>query len=272
MKKLLILATLITSLTFSSAHGEDVSLMQDARNPLADMIALPIQTELYLGVGPDDEKVSVTTFQPVYPINLGEDWNIITRTLVPLIYVPESEEGLNVLPQGVGGDTEFGVGDINFSGFISPSNTGKYIWGVGGSISVPSATDELLGSEKWSAGPSAVVLTQEGSWNKGLLVRQLNSFAGEDDRADVNQTLIQPWLYYSLNEEWYVFTEPVITADWEQDEDQRWVLPVGGGFGRAFYMGEQAVDVALSYYHHADKPDNGPEDVVRFSVQFLWPK
>jgi hypothetical protein len=265
--------SLLATAAFPAHAQEDDNLMEEARNPLADMISLPIQNEIYFGVGPDDESVNVTTFQPVYPINLNNGWNITTRTLVPLLYIPESVEGLNILPQGIGGDTEFGLGDINFSAFFSPAKPKGLIWGLGPSINFPTATDELLGSEKWSAGPSAVVLKQTEKWNFGVLYRHLWSFAGEDDRADVNQSLLQPWVVYSLNEEWYVLSESVITANWEEDDsDQRFVVPIGGGIGRVFYIGKQAVDVSLSYYHNIEKPDAGAEDVIRFSVNFLWPK
>jgi hypothetical protein len=113
---------------------------------------------------------------------------------------------------------------------------------------------------------------QSDRWNNGVLIRHLSSFAGDDDRARVNQTLLQPWIAYLLNEEWYVFTEPVITANWEADSDNRWTVPIGGGIGRTFYIGEQAVDIAISYYHNIERPTAGAEDVVRFSFQFLWPK
>jgi hypothetical protein len=252
---------------------KDDSLMEEARNPLADMISLPFQYETYFGIGPDDETAHVMTIQPVYPVNLNDDWNLITRTLLPLLYVPESVAGLNILPQGVGSDTEFGLGDINFTGFFSPARPKGLIWGFGPSINFPTATDELLGSEKWSAGPSAVIIKQTGKWNFGVLYRHLWSFAGEDERADVNQSLLQPWVAYSLNEEWYVLSELVITANWEEDDsDERFVVPVGGGIGRLFHIGKQPVDVSLSYYHNIERPDAGAEDVIRFSVNFLWPK
>jgi len=273
MKLICICLIAVMLVAFPVHAQEDDSLMQEARNPLADMISLPIQYETYFGIGPDDEEAHVMTIQPVYPINLNDDWNITTRTLVPLLYVPESVEGLNVLPQGIGGDTEFGLGDINFTAFFSAAKPKGLIWGVGPSVNFPTATDKLLGSEKWSVGPSLVVLKQTGKWNFGVLYRHLWSFAGEDDRADVNQSLLQPWVVYSLNEEWYVLTESVITANWEEDDsDQRFVVPVGGGIGRVFYIGEQAVDVSLSYYHNMERPDAGAEDVIRFSANFLWPK
>ena len=262
----------IILMVFPAYAQEDDNLRQEARNPLADMVALPIQYETYLGIGPDDEAAHIMTVQPVYPIKLNEDWNFVTRTLVPLVYIPESVAGLNILPQGLGGDTKFGLGDINFSAYLSPSEVKGLIWGVGPSINIPTATDELLGSKKWSAGPTAVVLKQTERWNLGLLYRHLWSFAGEKDRADVNQSLLQPWVSYNLNEEWYVISESIITANWEQDDNsQRFVVPVGGGIGRFFYMGKQAVDISLSYYHNIEKPDAGPEDIIRFSINFIWP-
>ena len=128
----------------------------------------------------------------------------------------------------------------------------------------------MFGSEKWSAGPTAVVLKQTEKWNFGLLFRHLWSFAGESDRADVNQSLLQPWVAYNLSEEWYLISESIITANWEEEDDQRFVVPIGGGIGRFFYIGKQAVDISISYYHNIVKPDAGSEDVIRFSMNFIW--
>ena len=253
------------------AHASDDELRKAAQNPVANVISLPFQHNTYHGIGPDDEVVNVLNIQPVYPLKLNDDWNVITRTILPVIHVPESVEGLDILPQGVGNDTEFGLGDINFSAYFSPAKPKGFIWGVGPSINLPTATDDLLGSEKWSAGPAGVILKQSGKWTYGSLVRQLWSFAGDDDRADVNQTLVQPFVNYNLDDGWYLVSAPVITANWEKDDDQ-WVVPVGGGVGKLFRVGKQPINAQLSYYHNVETPNQGADVSIRLQVQFLFPK
>ena len=128
-------------------------LAKAAQNPVADMISLPLQNNTNFGVGPGDDVQNVLNIQPVIPLKLNGSWNLITRTIAPLIYQPETVPGYG---------SEFGLGDINMSLFLSPAKPGKIIWGVGPVFSFPTATDAVLGSEKWSAGPTAVALKIQG--------------------------------------------------------------------------------------------------------------
>ena len=144
--------------------------------------------------GPNDDTVNVLNIQPVIPVMVSEAWNLITRTIVPLMYVPDLVSGLPELPAGITGGDTFGLGDINTTLIFSPAKPGFAIWGLGPSITIPTATDELLGTRKWSAGPSASVLFMPKPWVFGALVRQLVSFAGNSDRKDVSQLLIEPFL------------------------------------------------------------------------------
>ena len=144
------------------------------------------------------------------PVTLG-DWNLVNRALIPLANVDGAIEGPNNPSPGPGGDAS-GLGDINYSVYLSPAEPGRWIWGVGPSLMLNTATDQQLGSGKWSAGPTAVVLTQPKPWSLGVLLRQLWSFAGDDDRADINQFLLQPFVNYNLEEGWYLSTAPTISA------------------------------------------------------------
>ncbi len=274
MKKLIVgIAGVLAACTAGSTFASDEELRKAAQNPVANVISLPFQHNIYHGVGPDDETVHLLNIQPVYPLKIHEDWNLVTRTIIPIIHVPGSVEGLGVLPQGIGSDTETGLGDINFSAYFSPSKPKGFIWGAGPSLTIPTATDELLGSEKWSAGPAAVILKQSGKWTLGALARQLWSFAGKSNRNDVSQMLIQPFVNYNLADGWYLVSAPVITANWEQnDNDNRWVLPVGGGIGKLFSFGKQPINAQVSYYHNLETPELGAEGSVRIQVQFLFPQ
>jgi hypothetical protein len=207
----------------------------------------------------------------VIPFTVG-DWNIISRTIAPLIYLPDLTSGLPELPEGVNGGSTFRLGDINQSFYLSPAQPGPIIWGIGPSLTLPTATDENIGSEKWSAGPAAVVLAQPGPWVVGSLVRQLWSFAGDSDRQDVSQLLFQPFVNYNLADGWYLVSAPIITANWEADSDNRWTVPVGGGFGKIFKIGDQPINAQLSGFRNVEHPQYGPEWIMRFQLQLLFPK
>jgi hypothetical protein len=242
-----------------------------AQNPVANMISLPFQNNTLFGMGPDNDTANVLNIQPVIPVNFG-DWNLINRTIAPLIYLPDIAQGTESLAGGDSGSGTFGLGDINHSVYVSPARPGKVIWGIGPSITVPTATDRDLGTGKWSAGPAAVALTTPNPWVIGVLARQLWSFAGDGDRKDVSQLLVQPFINYNLANGWYLVSAPIITANWEADSDNRWLVPLGGGAGKLFKVGKQPINTNLQGYYNVERPSFGPDWSLRFQVQFLFPK
>ncbi len=173
-----------------------------AQNPIASMSSLPFQNNTYFGAGPNHDKTAnVLNIQPVLPFSAGE-WNIISRTIMPLIYVPSVTTGFGAASlgedttaasKGPGGIPEtFGLGDINQTFYFSPAAPSAFIWGVGPSVNLPTATSSVIGSGKLSVGPAAVGLVTPKPWVIGLLARQLFSIAGPNGRTDVNQTLLRP--------------------------------------------------------------------------------
>ena len=243
-------------------------LAKAAQNPVADMISLPFQYNLYFGVGQSNDVAGVLNIQPVIPVNVGSV-NIINRIILPVIHVPNSVFGLpGELSEGSG--NEVGMGDINYTAFFSPAKPGKVIWGIGPSINLPTATSDELGSGKLSLGISAVVLTMQDQWVYGVLVRNLWSVGGDSDRRDVNQFLMQPFVSYNLPDGWYITSSPVITANWNADDV--WTVPIGGGFGRTFRIGKQPVNMSFQAFYHVIRPDNAPDWSLRFQVQLLFPK
>lgn len=272
--KLSALAVLISALMLpagGNAQSSDADLAKAAQNPVAAMISLPFQNNVLFGVGPDDDTANVLNIQPVIPFRIG-NWNVINRTIAPMIYLPDVTEGLPELPRGVNDGSTFGLGDINTSFYFSPAEPGPVIWGVGPSLTLPTATDSHIGSEKWSAGPAAVVLAQPGPWVVGGLVRQLWSLAGDSDRNNVSQLLIQPFVNYNFRDGWYAVSAPVITANWEADSDDRWTVPVGGGFGRIFRIGGQAINAQVQSFYNVESPQFGPDWSIRLQLQFLFPR
>jgi hypothetical protein len=201
----------------------------------------------------------------VIPIKLTEEWNLITRTILPIINQPSPAPGVS---------SNFGLGDLNPTFFLSPGKPGALIWGVGPTVTLPTATDTALGSGKWSMGPAAVVLTMQGPWVLGALVNQQWSVAGDSDRRSVSQLLIQPFVNYNLPDGWYLTSSPIITANWMADSGNQWTVPLGGGFGKLWRVGKVGlpVNTQLSAYYNLEKPQGAADWSLRFQVQVLLPK
>jgi len=247
-------------------------LAKAAQNPVANMISVPLQSNFNFYdihthlAGQDYDRHTMgylLNVQPVIPFKLSEDWNLITRTIIPIINQPELVPGMG---------SHGGLGDIQFTPFLSPAKPGKVIWGVGPVLQFPTATDQWLGSGKWNAGPSGLVLTMQGPWVMGVLAQNVWSYAGDSDRNYVNQMLINPFVNYNLPGGWYLTMSPNITADWHADSEERWTVPIGGGVGRLFRVGKQPVNIQLAGYYNVVHPTLGPEWTVRLQIQFLFPK
>lgn len=258
-----VLLGLVSVLPVLGWAQDDADLAKKTQNPVADLISVPFQNNVNFGVGPQDDVQYILNVQPVIPFRLTEDWNLISRTIVPLIYQPELAPGV--------GDV-FGLGDIQQSLFLSPAKPGKLIWGVGPILQFPTATDDALGQGKWGAGPTAVALTVHGPWALGALVNNVWSFAGDSDRRDVNQMLIQPFVNYNLPDAWYVVSAPIITADWEASSDDRWTVPIGAGVGKIVRIGQLPVNAQVGGYYNVVRPDNGAEWQLRIQIQLLFPR
>lgn len=179
----------------TSMAAED--LAKKTQNPVADLISLPFQNNFTFPTGPGDDVLWVLNVQPVIPVKLTKEWNLITRTVVPIIHQPG-------LTQGASSDN--GLGDVQFTSFLSPSDSGDFTWGAGPVFRFPTATKDTLGSEKWSAGPSFVGLTNSGPWVVGGLVQNIWSYTGSSSRDRVNQLLVQPFVNYNLADGWYLTT------------------------------------------------------------------
>jgi hypothetical protein len=262
-----------TAATAQEQSQED--LAKQAQNPIANLISLPLQNNTNFGIGPDEDEVqNVLNIQPVYPFSLGDKWNVITRTIAPIIWQPD------FYTKGEGRVT--GLGDITFTAFLSPKDSGKLTWGVGPILLFPTATDgplggtseyggESLGSDKWGAGASFVGLMMPGQWVLGSLISNVWSFAGSGDQ-DINLFTWQYFINYNLPKGWYLTSAPIITANWEADSDNTWTVPFGGGVGKLFKIGKLPVNSQLSAYYNVEKPEFGPDWQLRFQVQFLFPK
>jgi hypothetical protein len=240
--------------------GESEDLARAAQNPIASLISLPFQNNTNFDVGPQEKTQNIMNIQPVWPFDLNDDWNLITRTIIPVISQPAFTPDQ---------DREFGLGDTVFTAFFSPKDSGEWIWGVGPALLLPTSTDDRLGAGEWGAGPSAVVLTIRGPWVVGSLFSNVWSFTGDEQ---VNLFTWQYFVNYNLDDGWYLTSAPVITADWEADSDDTWTVPFGGGVGKIFKIGNQPLNAQASAYYNVEKPEFGPQWQLRLQLQFLFPK
>lgn len=251
----------------ASSRADD--LRSAVQNPISSLISLPFKFTFDFDATNGD--AAILNINPVVPVTVG-GWNLVNRALIPLADVDGAISGLPGNPSPVPGDGASGLGDINYSLYFSPVETGSVIWGAGPSLTMPTAADDQLGAGKWSAGLSAVALAQPKWGSMGLLARQLWSFAGDDDRRDVSQLLLEPFLNYNLDSGWFLLSDIVATANWEADSGNRWTVPLGGGFGRVFKVGKQPVNSRVEAYYNVERPDGAPKWNFQFTWQFLFPK
>lgn len=272
-------SALIVLLLAPVGHAEeDTELAKQSQNPVASIISIPFENNLYFDVGPSEEMANVLSIKPVVPIALTDKINLINRFIVPLIYLEGQDSisasnpegglgGENIFP---GTDDEFGLGNITYQTFFSPAEPGPVIWGIGTALILPTNSDSNFGGDTWSAGPTALLLSMNGPWVVGFLGQHVWSFAEHGSEPSVNSTLLQPILNYNIGKGWYLTSVPVITANWENDDE--WTVPLGGGLGRLMRIGKIPVDFKVAAYYNVEKPRYGPEWDLQFTVKILLPK
>lgn len=252
-------STLFLALSLSAA-AQDADLAQKLANPVADLISVPVQSNYDFGIGPGDGTKWTTNIQPVIPFGINDDWNVISRTILPVV----DQEGIAL----GGANDAFGLGDTVQSFFFAPK-TSDPIWGIGPVFLIPTATDSLLGSEKWGAGPTAVVLKQDGPWTYGALANHLWSFAGDDSRDDVNATFFQPFVSYITPTKTTFTLNSETTYDWTNEQ---WNVPVNFIVSQLLKLGDQPVQLFAGARYYLETPDGGPEWGLRSGITFLFPK
>ena len=240
--------------------GQD-DLANKIQNPVASLVSIPFQNNMDFGIGAFDGTRNTLNIQPVVPFSLSENTNLITRTIIPIISQPIGPD-----------NNEFGLGDVNLSLFLTPAKPGKVIYGGGIALGIPTASNSFLGTEKWTAGPSVVFLTQPQGWTIGTILQNTWSYAGVDDRGDVNFFYSQVFITKNLEKGWYINTAPIITANWEAPSGNQWTVPLGAGFGKLFRWGKLPINAQAGYYFNVAKPEGGADSQLRFQFTLLFPK
>jgi len=248
---------------FAEMSAEELAKL--AQNPVGNLISVPFQNNTNLNFGPEKGTQNVLNIQPVIPIEVNKDWNVITRTILPVISMP-----------ALGPDTDStnGIGDMVFTAFLSPANPGHWIWGVGPVFQLPTNSTAELGNKNWGMGASFVVLHLDHGdpWVYGALVNSIWSLTSDKQGGSYSTGLIQPFINYNFSAGFYLTSSPILTVDWKADSGQQWTVPLGGGVGKIFHLGKLPVNTQISAYYNVVKPDFGPNWQIRAQVQPMFPK
>ena len=257
--------TLWAAVTPAWAEMSAEELAKLAQNPVGNLISLPFQNNTNLNYGPEQGTQNILNIQPVIPISVNSDWNIITRTIVPVIWMPSLGPDI---------DATNGIGDTVFTAFLSPAKPGAFIWGAGPVVQLPTNTKAELGNGNWGLGPSVVVLHLDHGdpWVYGALINNIWSLTTDKRGGYYNNGLIQPFVNYNFPGGFYLTSAPILTVDWTADSDNRWTIPVGGGVGKIFHLGKLPVNTQLSAYYNVVTPDDGADWQIRAQVQLMFPK
>lgn len=257
------LSALSTPLAYAEMSAEELAKL--AQNPVGNLISLPFQNNTNLNFGPEKGTQNNLNVEPVIPIEVNEDWNIITRTILPAIWNPSL---------GAGDPATSGIGDITLTAFLSPANPGKWIWGAGPVVQIPSNTNAELGNKNWGLGPSAVVVHMEKGdpWVYGALANNIWSLSSNQRGGSYNHGLIQPFVNYNFKDGLYLVSAPILTVDWDAASGQQWTVPLGGGIGKIFHLGKLPVNTQLTAYYNVERPDYAANWQIRFQVSLLFPK
>jgi opacity protein-like surface antigen len=246
----------------SAKPAGDEDLAKKSQNPIADLVSVPFQSNTNFHTGPFDRTQEVLNIQPVVPLHINAEWNLISRTIVPLISQPSPLFNSNTN----------GIGDITEELFFSPVHSGPLIWGAGPVFTIPSATDPILGQGKALLGPTVVLLTTPGHWVIGVLANNQWSVGGNPLLPRVNEFLVQPFINYNMEHGWYLTSAPEVTANWLAAPGQQWTVPLGGGIGRIFKLGDQPVSASIAGYYNVERPTGASTWQLRAFLSLLFPE
>jgi hypothetical protein len=268
---LTIMLVLTGCLTFSSVlfaqekqKSPELLMMELAKasqNPVADMNTIPVQFNWFTGGGLGDQTMSQTLIQPVLPLALSKNWNVVSRTIVPVISAP--------MPDGGRAN---GMGDIQEQIFFSSTKKHKVITGFGPVFSFPTSTNEAWATGQFAVGPAAVALMITKKWVFGAVANNLWRFAGSEVTTPINLFFIQPFINYNMKGGWSFGTAPSITANWSAASGQEWTVPLGLNVAKITVVGKQPLSINLQYYYNIVRPDAAGNSQIRIAVAFLFPR
>jgi len=249
------------------------ALIKQSQNPVGNLGVLPIQPIFNYGVGPFQRTQTIINVQPVIPIALSKQWNVISRTIMPIINQPSP-----VLPSmcnsTIGCPTLTGVGDIQQQTYFTPAKPATVTWGAGPLFQFATASPNLgpVGSHQTGAGINAVGLIMPGNFVMGLLVTRMWSIGGSSPtNPAINQFFSQPFINFNFGKGWALSTAPQITANFNNAPGQAWTVPIGLGLTKTFALATTPMQVGAQYYSNIVRPDGAASTQLRFTMSFLFP-
>ncbi len=260
--KRLLIAILCILSRFAYADSA-TDLAKKTQNPVEKMVTIPFNNNINYGYGTGQGVQYILDIKPVIPFSLSSSWNIISRTIIPLMNQPNLFSGEGYIT---------GTGDINPTLYLSPAHPGPLIWGIGPTMVLPTANHPQLGQGKYSLGPSAVVLMMPNNWVVGVLAFNVWSIGGQSSRPDVNQFQFQYFINYNFPHGWYVTSQPTLSANWKASGNNRWLVPFGIGAGHVFAIGKQAMNASVQAYRNVKSPQIGPNWQLELNISFLFPE
>ena len=270
MRMILALSLLVLTPCLRGAEPETdeaTELAKQLSNPVASLISIPFQANYDFDIGPTGNGSRFTlNIQPVVPLSISKDWNIIVRTILPV--VSQHDVFYPALPQD---RTQSGLGDTTQSFFLSPKlpGPGGIIWGLGPVVLFPTATDDLLGGEKWGLGPTVVLLKQEKGWTFGVLANQIWSIAGNSHRSSISAMFLQPFVTYTTKTHTTFGLNTESTYDWK---DSQWTVPINAFVSQVLKIGKQPISIQLGARYYADGPSGAPDWGLRLNFTLLYPE
>ena len=250
------------------ARAEDIKkLAEEAQNPVSDLVRAGFTNATSFGAGANNHLFNTFNLETSTTRRFG-DWALLNRFTIPIRYFPAS-----AIEDKTGSMT--GLGDIEYTGFLARDESKrlfKLIGGVGPTFVLNSATDDRLGLGKWSVGPTLAIISIPDPWVVGAIVRNVWSFAGDNQRPNVNLFTLQPFVNYNFSNGWYLTSTPAIVANWKaEDERNRWSVPIGGGFGKVMFRGEKRpINIRLQGFYFLEKPDWAPDWMLQLQFQILF--
>jgi len=252
-------------------------LAKQLSNPISSLISVPFQANEDFGYGPSHNGYKFTlNIQPVIPISISKDWNLILRTIFPVVsqhdlfYVENVPKSLGITQNR----SQDGLSDTTQSFFFSPKHPGPFglIWGVGPALLYPTGTHPFLGTGTFSIGPTVVVLEQVGGLTVGALMNQLWSVYTEDHRKTFSQLFLQPFIAYTFKTHTTFTLSSEASANWNNDPgDAKWTVPLIFQISQILKVGKQPISVQVGGKYYTDSPRYGPDWGVRLNVTLLYP-
>ena len=266
-KTILVIISCLLAIQFYTEQALSQSeIAQESQSPIGKLTRLSFQNDMLFGVGLEEEFVYSLRTGLIFPVNLGDRVDLINRWFMPFVFQEASFPGQT---------NKVGLSDLNLQALLTPSEPrwflwGELRWGIGTSVFIPTNTNDSLGTDKLSIGPILAFVREPRALVYGILVQNVWSVAGDDDEPDINEMLLQYFFNYNFKSGWYLTSSNIISANWKEENDNRWTVPVGGGVGKIIKTKRRHLDISAQTYYLVEKPRFGPEWGLQLTVKWLF--